>query len=79
MFDVINPPKILTTREAVPYLREKHGLVVAEKSLSKWRWSGQGPRFVKVGTRRVAYRPTELDAWASARLSEPLTSTAQAK
>jgi len=77
MFDVINTPKILSTREAVPYLRDRHGLVVAEKSLSKWRWSGEGPRFLKVGKRRVAYRPAELDAWATARLSEPFSSTAQ--
>lgn len=75
MFEVINTKKILNTREAVPYLLDKHGLVVAEKTLSKGRWSGTGPRFIKIGTRRVGYRPEELDSWAMARLSEPMTST----
>ncbi len=75
MFDVIAPPKLMTTREAAGYLKDRHGLIVAEKSLSKWRWSGAGPRFLKAGTRRVVYRPAELDLWASARLSEPMTST----
>lgn len=77
MFDVIAPPKLMTTREAAGYLKDRHGLTVAEKSLSKWRWSGHGPQFLKAGTRRVVYRPAALDAWATARLSEPMTSTAK--
>jgi len=77
MFDTITPPKLLTTREAVGYLKDRHGLTVAEKSLSKWRWSGEGPAFLKAGKRRVVYRPASLDTWASARLSEPMTSTAK--
>lgn len=75
MVHVISPPKLLLTPEAAIYLKDQHGLTVAAKSLSKYRWSGEGPVFLKAGTRRVVYRPADLDAWAVARLSQPMRST----
>lgn len=42
-------------------------LGVAKQSLAKWRVSGTGPVFVKVGS-RVFYRPQDLDAWVETRL-----------
>ena len=56
----------LTTSEAAAYL----GL--ATSTLNKWRCSGDGPEFVKLG-RAVRYRPEDLDAFLAARR---LTSTA---
>ena len=35
---------------------------VSPRSLEKWRLTGGGPRFVKLG-RRVAYDPRDLAAW----------------
>ena len=75
MVHVITPLKLLSTPKASIYLKEEHGLIVAPKSLSKWRWSGDGPLFLNAGTRRVVYRPVDLDAWAAARLSPPRCST----
>lgn len=49
---------LLTTAQLSRYLQ------TAEKTLRQWRWSGQGPRFVKVG-RAVRYRPEEVEAWLS--------------
>lgn len=34
----------------------------APKTLESWRWSGRGPRFVKVGG-KVRYRACDLAAW----------------
>lgn len=42
-------------------------LGVAKQSLAKWRVSGIGPVFVKVGS-RVFYRQQDLDAWVETRL-----------
>ena len=36
--------------------------------LTKMRLTGDGPPFVKVGARAVAYRKADLDAWLQARV-----------
>ena len=36
---------------------------VAVQTLSRWAVEGQGPRFIKVGKRLVAYRAGDLRAW----------------
>ncbi|MEO7470140.1 MAG: helix-turn-helix domain-containing protein [Sphingobium limneticum] len=46
-------------------------LGLAEQTLRKLRTTGGGPPFVKLG-RAVRYRPSDLEAWLSARL---MTST----
>jgi excisionase family DNA binding protein len=37
-------------------------LGLSASTLNKWRMSGQGPKFVKLG-RAVCYRASDLDAW----------------
>jgi predicted DNA-binding transcriptional regulator AlpA len=37
-------------------------LSISERTLERWRVSGDGPPFVKFG-RRVAYRETDLIEW----------------
>ena len=41
-------------------------LGLTESCLAKWRLTGEGPRFVRLG-RRVAYRPADVDTWLDAR------------
>ena len=36
---------------------------VASQTLARWACEGQGPRFIKVGRRLVAYRAGDLKAW----------------
>ena len=36
-------------------------LLIAAQTLARWAVEGQGPRFVKVGRRLVAYRAGDLD------------------
>jgi hypothetical protein len=66
----------LTKREASAYLRDKHGLIVAPRTLDNKAWSGCGPRFYKAGLRRF-YAPDDLDDYAIAELGQPRTSTSE--
>ena len=52
----------MRTPEAANYV------ALAESTLTKMRLTGDGPPFVKVGPRAVAYRKTDLDSWLEARV-----------
>lgn len=39
---------------------------VSTATLEKWRCTGQGPRFIRVG-RKVLYRRTDIEAWLTSR------------
>jgi predicted DNA-binding transcriptional regulator AlpA len=41
-------------------------LGVKRATLATWRWRGDGPPFVRVGS-RVRYSPADLDDWLAAR------------
>jgi DNA-binding transcriptional MerR regulator len=51
---------LVTTRQ----LAETLG--ITPQTLRKWRWSGFGPSFIRLGG-RVVYDPADVDAWLSAR------------
>ncbi len=36
---------------------------VASQTLARWACEGEGPRFIKIGRRLVAYRSGDLRAW----------------
>ena len=42
-------------------------LSLSRRSLQRFRTTGDGPRFVRLGQRRVAYRVADVEAWAAAR------------
>ena len=42
-------------------------LGLSARTLEKWRTTGGGPLFVKLG-RRVAYRIADLDSWVAAQV-----------
>jgi predicted DNA-binding transcriptional regulator AlpA len=50
----------LTAAEAATLLR------VSAITLSRWRIQGYGPRWIKMGPKRVAYARDDLIAWTSA-------------
>ena len=52
---------LFTTEEAAEYLR------LSPRTLERYRVTGEGPNFLKLG-RRVFYRRSDLDAWRDARL-----------
>ena len=43
----------------------KH-MCITEGTLAKWRLTGEGPKFVRVG-RRIAYDPKDVAEWLDAR------------
>ena len=51
-----SPLALLTPEEAA------HVLTSKARTLERWRSTGTGPRYIKVG-RRVAYRLSDLEVW----------------
>ncbi|ATE66371.1 helix-turn-helix transcriptional regulator [Rhizorhabdus dicambivorans] len=54
------PSPFRSNEEAARYLR------LSPRTLEKYRVSGEGPRFRKLG-RRVVYSVVDLESWAAAR------------
>jgi len=46
---------------------------ISPRTLEKWRWQGEGPRFVKIGG-RIRYRIEDVEAWEAIHI---LSSTAE--
>jgi hypothetical protein len=42
-------------------------LNVGQRTLQRWRISGDGPPFIRAGLRRVLYDAAEIERWASSR------------
>lgn len=42
-------------------------LGVSERTVMRWRSTGDGPPFVRLGARRIGYRLADVEAWAGAR------------
>ena len=40
---------------------------VALRTAERWRTTGHGPRWVRVGPRKVIYRSADCEAWAALR------------
>ncbi|MEQ1871185.1 MAG: helix-turn-helix domain-containing protein [Vicinamibacterales bacterium] len=41
-------------------------LHIHPRTLANWRWSGRGPRYVRIGA-RAFYRHADLDEWLASR------------
>lgn len=39
---------------------------VSRRTAQRWRVTGDGPRFVRLGLRKVAYRLSDCELWAAA-------------
>jgi predicted DNA-binding transcriptional regulator AlpA len=46
-------------------------LGVSVSGLRKWRREGQGPRFIRLGSRLIRYSVPDLDAWLLTSTQEP--------
>jgi hypothetical protein len=60
--------------DAARYIRETYGIPCVAPTLAKYACLGGGPSFRKAGKFPI-YSRHDLDAWANARLSEPVQST----
>lgn len=72
----MNQEAFLDRREAADYLTRR-GLRTSWRTLQKWATTGGGPSYRLFGIRAV-YLPTQLDAWAEAKMSPPRSSTSEA-
>jgi len=52
------------------------GFPTAKATLAKLRCVGRGPTFRRFG-RHILYAPSDLHAWASQKISTPLSNTSQ--
>jgi predicted DNA-binding transcriptional regulator AlpA len=43
-------------------------LGVSRKALERWRCTGEGPRFVRLGHKTVRYRPEDIEAFIGAKV-----------
>lgn len=43
-------------------------LGVSLRSLERWRLSGDGPRYLRAGARRILYPVPEVERWEASRL-----------
>jgi predicted DNA-binding transcriptional regulator AlpA len=40
---------------------------IPPRTLQRWRLTGDGPPYVRLGPRRIAYREADAEAWAASR------------
>ncbi len=66
--------KRLNTKQAAQHLKEK-GAPFTPGTLEVWRCLGKGPRFLRVGGRRVFYEPSALDEFVMGQIVETMDST----
>ncbi|MHC0430674.1 helix-turn-helix transcriptional regulator [Streptomyces sp. O3] len=52
---------LLTPKQAATYLSVSPG------TLANWRYRNEGPDYVKLGSRCVRYRPTDLELWLTSK------------
>lgn len=52
---------LLNVREAAAHLN------LSKSTLDKWRCKALGPRFIRLGKRRIAYALIDLDRWLADR------------
>ena len=57
----IDLPAFLTEKEFSERYR------TPARSLQRWRANGDGPPFVRIGPRRIAYRTADAEAWLQSR------------
>src|SRR5271163_1343203 len=55
---------------------------ISDRTAERWRATGEGPPFVRLGQRKIAYRASDCERWAAARTfrhrAEELQSVAHA-
>ncbi len=64
--------KILPPRAAGEYLG------ISPLTLANWRVLGKGPRFIRLSSRKIAYRLYDLEAWLTERVFSSTTEADQA-
>jgi predicted site-specific integrase-resolvase len=48
---------------------------ISHRTLERWRWTGEGPQFIKIGG-RVVYRQEDVEAFEAKQTRESTAATA---
>jgi predicted DNA-binding transcriptional regulator AlpA len=67
---LLDPPCPPSTHSIEPLVSERQLcklLNVSLPTIARWRAEGKGPRFILLGVRRLAYRPSDVNAWLAER------------
>ena len=48
---------------------------ISHRTLERWRWTGEGPQFIKIGG-RVVYRQEDVEAFEAAQTRKSTAATA---
>lgn len=51
---------------------------ISPRTLERWRWLGEGPRYLKIGG-RVVYRLEDIESYEQAQMREGAASTPQSR
>ena len=73
---MLSTQALLRRKAAATHVREKFGIPCAESWLAKLACVGGGPPYRLAG-RIPLYAPTDLDNWATSRLSPAVKNTAE--
>lgn len=49
---------------------------ISHRTLERWRWTGEGPQFIKIGG-RVVYRQEDIEAYEAGNLRSSTLAPAQ--
>jgi predicted DNA-binding transcriptional regulator AlpA len=63
---LIEPPSTTSPHGLEPLISERQLcelLGVGLPTIARWRADGLAPRFIVLGVRRLAYRPSDVKAW----------------
>ena len=55
------------TRIILPEAELAKRLNICPRTAMRWRVTGEGPPFIRIGVRRVGYRLADVEAWEAAR------------
>ena len=53
-------------------------MAISKSRLTQLRMTGEGPPFIKIAARAVAYRKSDLDAWLDNRVRRATSDTSKA-
>lgn len=70
--------EFLRPEQAAEFLQTNYGQGTV-RTLNKLRCVGGGPKFRKIGSRRVVYQRGDLITWIESKISAPLANTSAAK
>lgn len=60
MKEAVSAPQILVSEQDAA-----KSLGLTPRTMQAWRWSGKGPDYVRVSSRCVRYRVSDLESWAA--------------